>query len=194
MAPACPARADNQGSDVRIVENARERAAPQRTHGGVGATVIPDETHGLLECPGSTALPQEVLDLKTAPKGRPSLAVEKMPHGHQIQRRICWSETAAIKHSDKTRAPHEKVWWDKVLMTHHDRPSGGQLPEPGPQIAQSSHIKKALAVFKANSHPIVMIGEMSTTSLPVEASTSRVCLAQRRHEVCKVKGERRRST
>ena len=132
--------------------------------------------------------------MKAAPKSRPSLEVEKMPRDHQIQRRIGWSETAAIKHSGKMLALHEKVWRDKVLVAHHDRPGGGQLPEPSPKIAQASHIEKALAVFKANSHPIVMIGEMSTTSLPVEVSAPCVRLAKRCHEVCKVQGERRRST
>jgi hypothetical protein len=62
-------------SDVRIIENARDRAAPQRTHGGVGAMVIPDETHCLLECPSNTTLPPKIFNLKAAPKGRPSVAV-----------------------------------------------------------------------------------------------------------------------
>ena len=62
-------------SDVRIIENARDRAAPKRTHGGVGAMVVPHEAHCLLECPSNTTLPPKIFNLKAVSKGRPSLAV-----------------------------------------------------------------------------------------------------------------------
>jgi len=64
-----------------------------------------------------------------------------MPHGHEIQRRIGWSESAAVEHAYEVFAAYEQVPGNDIFVTHNGWTRGRQFTHPSPHTLDSANIE-----------------------------------------------------
>lgn len=82
---------------------------------------------------------------------------------------------------------HKEVRWNEIPMAHDLGPGWRQLPQPGPQATRGRYIEEALAVPEADFHPVIVVGQVATPLLPVEAATLSVRCPQPCDQVRNIK-------
>lgn len=172
-----------------VLDKSGQRAPAQLCHDGVRVLVVPDQSHGLLERPSGSSLPFEVIDAKCLAEDRSGIAVEEMPSGNEIEGRIGRTEPAGIEHPDQTLSLHQQVRRNEILVAHCLGPRRGKHAKAFSYAAQAHDIEQVFALFEADLHPGVVIGQLSASTGTRKVPPLQVDLAQRADQVSKVARE-----
>src|SRR5699024_12299722 len=95
-----------------------ESATPRTAHERVRVRVVPNQTQRLLGRPGHATLPLHVTAVQPAAQDRTLLVVQQVPRRHEIERRICRTETAGVEDAHEAAVADEDVRRCQVAMTH----------------------------------------------------------------------------
>jgi hypothetical protein len=97
---------------ILLIDDPSQGASAKLGHPRVGAIVVPDKTHRLLESPGRSPVPLKVRAAKTSFENPALGLLKQVPSRHKIESRIGRGKAAAIENSDQSFATSQQIGWD----------------------------------------------------------------------------------
>ena len=171
-----------------------ERSAAHPAHGLIAVDVVPNRTDGLLERPGLTALPLEVVAPEVITKHLPRGGLECVPSSDEVEGWVSGSEAAHIEDSDQTPVGHQHVAGNQIAVCHDVGCGTRQLPHHCPQLTKSWKVENLLTLAKACLDPGVVRLQVTATTLSTKRPAASVDCADACHELSEVMGERNSGT